>query len=126
MSPEVISKVVRDYFAATRSMDERAWVNTFAADAVSYDPVGGPRIEGHQGLAVFFQSIMGAFKEVGLREEQIFIAGNGAAVKWTGRGVSQQGNKVHFEGIDVFEVNEQGKIQNLRAYWNPAEMMAQL
>ena len=126
MSPEVISQTVRSYFAATRSMDEQAWVNTFAVDAVSYDPVGGPRIEGHQGLAAFFQSIVGAFKEVGLHEEQIFIAGNGAAVKWTGRGVSRQGNKVHFEGIDVFEVNEQGKIQNLHAYWNPAEMMAQL
>jgi|SRR6185503_1905886 steroid delta-isomerase len=126
MSPEVISQTVRDYFEATRSMDEQAWVNTFAADAVSYDPVGGPRIEGHQGLATFFQSIVGAFKEVGLHEEQIFIAGNGAAVKWTGRGVSRQGNKVRFEGIDVFEINEQGKIQNLHAYWNPAEMMAQL
>ena len=126
MSPEVISRVVRDYFSATRAMDQQAWVNTFATDAVSYDPVGGPRIDGHEGLAAFFQSILGAFKEVGLTADQIFIAGDCAAVKWTGRGVSKQGNKVHFEGIDVFEINEQGKIQNLRAYWNPAEMMAQL
>lgn len=126
MSPEVISTVVRNFFSATRAMDQQAWVNTFATDAVSYDPVGGPRIEGHEGLAAFFQSIVGAFKDVGLTEDQIFIAGNCAAVKWTGRGVSNQGNKVHFEGIDVFEINEHGKIQNLRAYWNPAEMMGQL
>lgn len=63
---------------------------------------------------------------MGLSEEQVFIAANSAAVKWTGRGVSKQGRDVHFEGIDVFEVNEAGKIQSLRAYWNPAEMMAQL
>ena len=126
MSPEIISQLVRDYFAATRAMDREAWVTTFAEDAVSYDPVGGPKIEGHKGLAAFFESITGAFREVGLNAEQVFVAGNSAAVKWTGQGVSKQGNKVHFEGIDVFEVNEQGKIKTLHGYWNPAEMMAQL
>ena len=36
------------------------------------------------------------------------------------------GREVRFEGIDLIEVNEAGKIQNLYAYWNPAEMIAQL
>jgi steroid delta-isomerase len=126
MSSEIISRTVKEYFAALRAMDERAWVNTFAGDAVSYDPVGTPAIEGHEKLAEFFQTITAAFKEVGLTEDDVFIAGNGAAVKWTGRGTSNEGKKVHFEGIDVFEMNEAGKIQSLRAYWNPAEMVAQL
>ena len=126
MSPEVIAKVIKEYFAALREMNQNAWVNTFAEDAISHDPVGAPAIEGHQKLAEFFQSIMAAFREVGLTEDQVFIAGNQAAVKWTGAGVSKQGNKVRFEGIDVFTINEAGKIQALRAYWNPAEMVAQL
>jgi steroid delta-isomerase len=126
MAPEIISHAIKDYFAALRAMDERAWVNTFAEDAITYDPVGAPPTHGHQRLAEFFQTITAAFKEFGLTEEQIFIAGNGAAVKWTGRGVSKAGRKVHFEGIDVFEINEAGKIQTIHAYWNPAEMVAQL
>jgi steroid delta-isomerase len=126
MSPEVVSKAVKAYFAALRAMDQQAWVNTFAADAVSYDPVGGPPIEGHQQLGEFFQAILAAFKEAGLTEDQVFVAGNSAAVKWTGRGISKQDRKVQFEGIDVFEVNEAGKIQSVHAYWNPAEMVAQL
>jgi steroid delta-isomerase len=126
MSPEVVSKAIKDYFAALRAMDQQAWINTFATDAVDYDPVGAPPIEGHQKLGEFFQTITAAFKEVGLTEDQVFIAGNAAAVKWTGRGISKQGRKVHFEGIDVFEVNGAGKIQTLHAYWNPAEMVAQL
>jgi steroid delta-isomerase len=126
MSPEFVSKAVKAYFAAIRAMDEQAWVNTFAEDAISHDPVGAPPIIGHQRLAEFFQTITAAFKEVGLTEDEVFVAGNGAAVKWTGRGVSKQGHKAHFEGIDVFEVNEAGKIQTLHAYWNPAEMVAQL
>ena len=126
MSPEIISVAIKAYFAALRAMDERAWVNTFAEDAVTYDPVGAAPTRGHQRLAEFFQTITAAFKEVGLTEDQIFIAGNGAAVKWTGRGTSQAGRRVQFEGIDVFEINEAGKIQTLHAYWNPAEMVAQL
>jgi steroid delta-isomerase len=126
MSPEVVSKAVKAYFAALRAMDQQAWVNTFADDAISYDPVGAPPIVGHQKLGEFFQTITAAFKEVGLTEDNVFIAGNGAAVKWTGSGISKQGKKVHFEGIDVLDVNEAGKIQTLHAYWNPAEMVAQL
>lgn len=126
MSPEIIADVVRTYFEALRTGNEQAWVNTFAEDAVSHDPVGAKPIRGHQSLQEFFQSIVNAFKKVSLTEDQIFIAGDGAAVKWTGRGISKQGRKVHFEGIDVFEINEEGRIQTLYAYWNPAEMMAQL
>ena len=126
MSPEVIAKTVKDYFAALRAMDEQAWVNTFAENAISHDPVGALPINGHQKLAEFFQTITAAFKEVGLTEDQVFIAGNGAAVKWTGKGTSKQGRAVHFEGIDVFTINEAGKIETLHAYWNPAEMVAQL
>jgi steroid delta-isomerase len=126
MSPEVVSKAIKTYFAAIRAMDIPAIVNTFAEDAVSHDPVGAPPIVGHQKLTEFFQSITAAFEEVGLTEDQVFVAGTGAAVKWTGTGISKQGNKVRFEGIDVFDVNEAGKIQRLYAYWNPAEMVAQL
>jgi steroid Delta-isomerase len=126
MSPEAISKTVKAYFAALRAMDQQAWVNTFAEDGVSYDPVGALPINGHQKLGEFFQTITAAFKEVGLTEDHVFIAGNSAAVKWTGRGTSKQGRAVHFEGIDVLTINEAGKIETLHAYWNPAEMVAQL
>jgi steroid delta-isomerase len=125
-APEIVSNAVRAYFAALRAMDQKAWVDTFAADAITYDPVGAPATKGHEKLAEFFQTITAAFKEVGLTEDEIFIAGNGAAVKWTGRGISKQGREVRFEGIDVFDVNEAGKIQTLHAYWNPAEMVGQL
>jgi len=126
MSPEVIAQTVKAYFAALRAMDQQAWVNTFAEDAVSHDPVGAPPINGHQKLGEFFQTITAAFKEVGLTEDQVFISGNSAAVKWTGKGTSKQGRAVHFEGIDVIVVNAAGKIETLHAYWNPAEMVAQL
>jgi steroid delta-isomerase len=126
VSPDKISSVVRDYFLAIRAMDAEAFANTFAEDGTTYDPVGAPGITGRAAIREFLQNICQNFKSVGLTEDFVFVAGNGAAVKWTGQGVSAGGKDVRFEGVDVFEVTADGKIQTLRAYWNPAEMFAQL
>ena len=126
VSPDKISRAVGAYFLAIRAMDADAFANTFAEDGTTFDPVGSPAITGRAALREFFQSICKNFKSVGLTEDSVFVAGNGAAVKWTGRGTSNSGKEVHFEGVDVFEINEDGKIQTIHAYWNPAEMIAQL
>lgn len=126
MSPETIQKVVADYFAALRAMDVNAWVGTFAENGLTHDPVGTPPHQGHAAIRQFFLGIAVAFEQFGLTEDQVFIAGNEAAVKWTGRGVGKNGRQVTFEGIDVIEVNEAGKIQTVRAYWNLGAMLAQL
>ena len=126
MSTDQTEKVVSDYFAAIRAMDVNSWLATFAEDAVSHDPVGAPPMRGHAALRQFFEGIAGAFEQVGIFEDHVYVVGNEAAVKWTGRGTGKNGREVTFEGIDIFEVNDDGKIQTLRGYWQPAAMMAQL
>jgi steroid delta-isomerase len=126
LEPDRISRAVRGYFLAIRAMDPEAFANSFAEDGTTYDPVGTAGVTGRDGLREFFQSICKNFKTVGLTEDHVFVAGNGAAVKWTGKGTSNNGREVRFEGIDVIELNENGKIQTVHAYWNPAEMIAQL
>ena len=126
ISPDRISRAVRGYFLAIRAMDAEAFANAFAEDGTTCDPMGAPPIVGRDGIREFFNSICKNFKSVGLTEDSVFVAGNGAAVKWTGKGTSTTGREVNFEGIDVFEINQDGKIQNVWAYWNPAEMIAQL
>jgi steroid delta-isomerase len=126
VSPDTIAHAVRTYFLAIRAMDAEAFANAFAEDGTTFDPVGSPAITGRAALREFFQSICGNFKSVGLTEDSVFVAGNGAAVKWTGYGTSTSGKEVNFEGVDVIEVNQDGKIQTIHAYWNPAGMIAQL
>ena len=125
-SQEKIQETVEAYFAATRAMDKEAWLQAFAEGSVSNDPVGSPALDTAEKRSAFFDGITGAFEKVGLQENQVFVAGNGAAVKWTGTGTGKNGRDVTFEGIDVFEMNEEGKIKNMWAYWNPAMMMADL
>lgn len=126
VSPDRVSRAVRGYFLAIRAMDAEAFANSFAEDGTTCDPFGAPPITGRAGIREFFDSICKNFTSVSIDEDSIFVAGNGAAVKWTGKGTSIKGKDVRFEGIDVFEVNADGKIQNVWAYWNPQEMISQL
>lgn len=126
MSQEAIEKIIAEYFAAIRAMDCDRVVATFAEDGVTIDPVGNPPVAGHAGLLQFFTTVMGLFEKVGLTEDRVFVSGNGAAVKWTGRGKGKNDREVVFEGIDVFEVNEAGKIRRIWAYWDMNAMLAKL
>lgn len=126
MSKEAIEKVIADYFAAIGAMNVDAWVQTFAPDAISYDPAHSPGAQGHEALRQFFNAVGGAFDSINFTVESSFICGQSAAVKWRGQGVGKNGRKVAFEGIDLFEVNSTGKIQRMWGYWDPAAMMAEL
>jgi steroid delta-isomerase len=124
MSTITCRQAVAEYFAALRAMDVDRWVNTFAADAESHDPVGTPPLVGHDALRQFLTGIFSAFETIGLTEDHIFVAGDTAAIKWTGLGRGRNGKDVIFEGIDVVECNQSGKIISVRAYWNPAPIVA--
>lgn len=123
-----MESTVKQYFAASRNSDNKveSMVSCFAEDGVSHDPAEGSARQGHAELRQFFQGIARLFQTVELQEEFISITGNEAAVKWKGQGISQNGTIVTFEGIDLFQFNAAGKIQSMRAYWNPAALLAKL
>ncbi|MBD2250545.1 nuclear transport factor 2 family protein [Nostoc parmelioides] len=126
MTQEAIEQVVTAYFANITSMNPEGWIDNFAEDAISHDPVGEPPAKVHEGYRQFIGQLQAVFEKLEATIEHIFIAANEAAVKWTMVGVSKSGKPVKFAGITIFEVNAEGKIQTTRAYWNPAQMIAQL
>lgn len=126
MTPETIHTLVQRYFAATRAMDVTAWLACFADNAFSHDPYGGRPVQGKEELRNFFLSVATAFKEIGFTENFVTIVGNRAAVKFTARGIGNNGKTAISEGIDIFEFNDHGTIQIMWGYWDPAAMMAQL
>ena len=125
MSQETVHQVIQEYFAAISTLNCEAWLATFAADAVSYEP-GNPPLAGHDALRAFFNGVAGGFETIEMKPDQIFAVDNEAGVKWSARGLGKTGHKAMFEGVDVFIINPEGKIQTVKAYWNPAAMMAQL
>ena len=125
MSQETVHQIINQYFDAISTLNCDAWLNTFAADAVSYEP-GNPPLAGHDALRAFFNGVAGGFETIEMKPDQIFAVGNEAGVKWSARGLGKTGREATFEGVDVFTVNEEGKIQTLKAYWDPAAMMSKL
>ena len=126
MSRVSLQDTISGYFAAIRAMDEAAFTAVFAEDAESHDPVGAPPFSGHDGLRKFFGGIKATFSELNMRETAVYINKNEAAVHWQADGVGKNGKKTRFSGINLFCFNPNGQISNIRAYWDPRAMMAQL
>ena len=124
MAPETVINVINEYFAAISALDAERWVATYAPDATSYEP--GNTLTGHEALRQFFNGIAAGFDWLEMKPDQIFPVGNEAGVKWSASGVGRNGRAVAFEGVDVFAVNEAGKIQTVKGFWDPAAMMAEL
>lgn len=123
MSRETVEQTLNAYYAALNNLEPDAFVDTFAPDAVSNDPVGAPPNVGHAGVRQFISGIQAAFSKVDMSQDFTSIAGDRAAVKWTVNGVLADGRNVTFAGIDVFEFNTDGKIQNLWGYWDPSVLL---
>lgn len=127
MDEHLIQNVVLKFYAAMTDMNVEAWLETLADDAVSHDPVGAAPRRGRKDHRAFFQqTVVDLFREFGIKPDYIYICADEAAVKWTASGVTHKAEKVHFEGIDIFQVNAEGKISSVRAYWDPEKALIPL
>ncbi len=125
-SHETVQSAIDAYLVATRAMDANAVAEAFATDGVSNDPVGSPPHEGRDAIRQFIQGATAAIERIESTADNVFIAGDGAAFKWSMHLTGKRGQSVTVEGIDVIQVDEQGKIQALHAYWDPAPLLAVL
>ncbi|MFQ5479584.1 MAG: nuclear transport factor 2 family protein [Candidatus Binatia bacterium] len=121
-----LSRGVEAFFKAIGAADVEGRLSLFSADAVVHDPVGSPPAEGPDAIRRLWLEIAGLFESLAVTQHETFYAGNGAAVKWVGRGRGVNGAEVEFEGIDVFEFNDHGYIQTLMSYWDPAKVVLDL
>lgn len=122
-----IQRTIHAYFAAIRAQDREAWVRCFEETACTHDPVGMPPVVGHAGLRQFFDTIVGLTTAVALMEEEVYVCGDEAAIKWTGRGLAKKtGEPFMFDGIDVMRFAPDGRIREVRAYWDAPRLFAQL
>ena len=126
MDEQTIRDVVQRYFGAIQAMDMDAWLACFAEDIVSHTPVGAPPVNGHDGMRLFLKQIIMTMERVSTTVDSVFVAGSGAAAKWSVEGHGRNGRDVSFEGITVFELGSAGTIQRIWAYWDPAAVFTAL
>lgn len=121
-------KTVATYFACTRAADLDNIVKLFTPDAVFASPVTDPPGIAHEGIQKFFASVTEHFDSIGVSEEFVFVdeAGNEAAVKWQCIGMAKNGRGLKFDGIDIIRFTDDGRIRELRGYWDSSVMLQAL
>ena len=122
IDPNSAGKSVAQYFEATRSKDAQKWASRFAENAIVEDPVGNKPVNNSTEILEIGKTFLSGFETVGLHEEFVHVIGNEAAARWTGKGVTKEGKRVRFEGINIFKFNDEGQITSLKGYWSPDEI----
>ena len=113
METAALQKSVEMYVEAFEKADLNIIRNLFAEDAIQEDPVGSPA---HHGIEEILEFYKGGFT-MGMKIRLIGkprCAGNSVAFSFDG-----VMDKMTISPIDVFDLNADGKIQHMRAYWGP-------
>ena len=117
-----IRATVEAYCAAFTAGDGAAYVALFAEDAWLEDPVGSPRIEGHEAIGGFFEQSSSMAESIELRlTGPVRVAAGEAAFPMQAR-PSIGGTTFGVDIIDVMTFDDAGRITTMRAFWDPAEM----
>ena len=119
---EQIDHAINEHFAAWNAQDQARWSANFSEDIVFEDPYGGLLKEGP--LAVQ-QSWENSFKngDVWTLEcllKQVCLDQAALVVRSTG---TVNGKPVVVEGIEIYTVDDAGKVCHIRTYFNPPEGM---
>lgn len=127
LSREEIAEIAGQYFSCLRNMEVDALLDLFSEDALSWDPVGTPPLLVKDKSTNYFRALSSFFEKMALTEDDIFVAGNEAAIRWTGVAkLRSKERELTFEGISVFTVNDDGLISSVRSYWDKKGLMASL
>ncbi len=113
MDTTVLQNVVTQYIEAFEKGDLNIIENLFATNATVEDPVGTPQHVGIDAIKAFYKSAFDMNVKLVL-DGAPRCAGNSVAFNFH---VIMPGMKI--SPIDVFELNADGKVQSMRAYWGP-------
>jgi ketosteroid isomerase-like protein len=99
----------------------------FTEDALSWDPVSSPPMLVRDKSTTYFRVLSQIFEKMALTKDDIFVSGTEASVRWRGAAVLRsKPMELGFEGVSVFEIHADGRIQSVRSYWDKAGLMARL
>ena len=113
METATLLKAVEMYVQAFDKADLNIIREIYAEDAILEDPVGSPARHGIEEILEFYKAGLAAGIKLRLNGKPR-CAGNSVAFAFDG-----VMKNMTISPIDVFELNADGKIQHMRAYWGP-------
>ena len=125
-TPEQIEAIVTEVFVKFAAMDAQGTANLFAPDGTIEDPVGTTPVQGTAAIIAYLETFPTVLNEIRIQSFDVTVAGQEAAIKWRLRFKTKTGNVFFVDGIGVLKVNEQGKVQSDREYFDLAYFQSQL
>ncbi len=116
-TPEQVRSVVDEYIAASNAGDRAAVLALFSPDAVWYDPVGQPPHEGLEGISAFYDQTRTMADRIEMKPSDVIVCANEAAMVFEIHVTIGDGGMV-MDAVETFEVNDDGKIIGMKAYWD--------
>ena len=126
LTPEQIEAIVTDMFNKFAAFDAQGTTDAFAPNGTIEDPVGSTPIQGTQAILAYQQTFPTILDEIRIQSFDVTVCGQEAAVKWRLRFKTKTGNVFFVDGIGIIKVNEDGKIQSDREWFDQAYFLAQL
>jgi steroid delta-isomerase len=121
-----LETLIGDYFEALSARNFGAWSALFDEACVVHEPAGTLEVEGRERLDEVWQVFAGPFAKLAIAADDTFYGGAGAAVHWSATAQAEDGGEAEFEGITIFELNDEGKLATLVSYWDPADVLIRL
>jgi steroid Delta-isomerase len=116
-SPEQVQAAVEAYVAAYQTNDRDAFLDAFATDGVIVDPVGTPPHAGREARGAFWDTVHQLTERMTFDVKDVVVCGSEAAMVF-GIHASTGDAGIVLDAVDIFEVDENGKISSMRAYWD--------
>ena len=121
IEPERVQAVVDAYVDSYRRNDRQACLDLFAPDAVWHDPVGAPPHVGHEGVGAFWDQARAMADSIELVPKDVIVCADQAAMVFeihVTLGGPDAPSTMVMDAVEVFTVNDEGLIAELRAYWD--------
>lgn len=126
LPPEQVEAIVTDMFNKFAAFDAQGTANMFAPDGTIEDPVGTTPIQGTQAIIAYLESFPTILNEIRIQSFDVTVCGQETAIKWRLRFKTKTGNVFFVDGIGIVKVNENGKIQSDREFFDQAYFLSQL
>lgn len=120
-TPEQMTTAVETYAKCFANADKDAWLALFSDDCETIDPYPSPVNEGHEGIGGFWDRSFAMGSNFEFNVGTVVTAGDRVAMPFT-LSMEAGGARYEFDGVDVFEFAEDGRIKKLTAYWDPTKV----
>jgi steroid delta-isomerase len=123
-TPQQVIAVLGQYVRAWATNDRALLLSLFAEDATWADPAGTPEYKGHAGIGKFWDfAHQDAKRQLTPRIDEIRACCGEGILRFTMQvRIPSTNEGLDLSVIDYVVLNEQGKIQSARAFWDESSV----